>query len=84
MAAPVRERLSDLLPGQCATVAEVNDHDSAVLRYLGELGLYPGARVEVVSVAPFNGPLTVRLAGVEHALGREVAAFVSVAAIEAA
>jgi DtxR family Mn-dependent transcriptional regulator len=83
MAAPVRERLCDLLPGQAATVAEVNDHDSAVLRYLGELGLYPGARVEVVSVAPFNGPLTVRLAGGEHALGREVAAFVSVAAIEA-
>ncbi|HWQ12864.1 MAG TPA: metal-dependent transcriptional regulator [Roseiflexaceae bacterium] len=84
MAPPVRERLSDLQPGQVATVAEVNDHDPAVLRYLGELGLYPGARVEVLAVAPFNGPLTVRLAGAEHALGREVAAFVSVSAIEPA
>lgn len=82
MAPPVRERLADLQPGQSATIAEVSDHDSALLRYLGELGLYPGARVEVLAVAPFGGPLTVRLGKTEHALGREVAGFVSVAAIQ--
>ncbi|MFO7168036.1 MAG: metal-dependent transcriptional regulator [Chloroflexota bacterium] len=81
MAEPVRERLSDLQAGQSATIAEVSDHDSAMLRYLGELGLYPGARIEVLAVAPFGGPLTVRLGSNEHALGREVASFVSVAEI---
>lgn len=81
MAPPVRDRLVDLLPGQSATIAEVSDHDSALLRYLGELGLYPGARVEVLAVAPFGGPLTLRLAGAEHAVGREAAGFVSVAGI---
>jgi DtxR family transcriptional regulator, Mn-dependent transcriptional regulator len=82
IAPPVRERLADLLPGQSATIAEVSDHDSALLRYLGELGLYPGARVEVLAVAPFGGPLTVRLGETEHALGREAAGFVSVAGIQ--
>ena len=81
MAPPVRERLTDLLPGHSATIAEVSDHDSAMLRYLGELGLYPGARIEVLAVAPFGGPLTVRLGQQEHMLGREVASFVSVASI---
>jgi DtxR family transcriptional regulator, Mn-dependent transcriptional regulator len=82
MAPPVRERLSDLQAGQSATIAEVSDHDSAMLRYLGDLGLYPGARVEVLAVAPFGGPLMVRLGESEHALGREVAGYVSVAAID--
>jgi DtxR family transcriptional regulator, Mn-dependent transcriptional regulator len=82
MAPPVRERLADLRPGQSATIAEVSDHDSALLRYLGEMGLYPGARVEVLAVAPFGGPLTLRLGDAEHAVGREVAGFVSVAAIQ--
>jgi DtxR family transcriptional regulator, Mn-dependent transcriptional regulator len=84
MAPPVRDRLSDLQAGQSATIAEVSDHDSALLRYLGELGLYPGARVEVLAVAPFGGPLTLRLGAAQHALGREVAGFVSVFAIDAA
>lgn len=82
MAPPVRERLSDLRAGQSATIAEVSDHDSAMLRYLGDLGLYPGARIEVLVVAPFGGPLTVRLGTSEYALGREVAGFVLVAAID--
>jgi DtxR family Mn-dependent transcriptional regulator len=77
-------RLADLQPGQSAIIAEVSDHDSALLRYLGSLGLYPGTEVHVVDVAPFNGPLTVRLKATEHALGREVASYIFVTGVQSA
>jgi DtxR family Mn-dependent transcriptional regulator len=35
-------RMADLQPGQSAVIVEVSDHDSALLRYLGGLGMYPG------------------------------------------
>jgi DtxR family Mn-dependent transcriptional regulator len=74
-----RLALAELEPGRCAVVAEVSDHDPELLRYLGGLGLYPRAEVSVVAVAPFNGPVTVRVGGGEHALGREAAGYVWVA-----
>ena len=64
----------DLRPGQSATVVEVSDRDPDLLRYVGRLGLVPGAPLELVAVEPFHGPLTVRVAGKRHAVGREVAA----------
>jgi DtxR family Mn-dependent transcriptional regulator len=68
--------LADLKPGQTALVAEVSDHDAALLRYLGELGLYPKVKVRVIAVAPFDGPLTIRVGEGEHALGREAASLI--------
>lgn len=65
--------LSEVEAGQAVTVSEVSDRDAELLRYLGELGLYPDSRVEVLEKAPFDGPLTVRVDGREQALGREVA-----------
>ncbi|MBN1136687.1 MAG: metal-dependent transcriptional regulator [Anaerolineae bacterium] len=65
--------LSAVGVGQVVTLAEVPDGDPELLRYLGELALYPGTEFEVVAVAPFNGPLTIRLAGGEQVLGRELA-----------
>ncbi len=66
-------RLAELEPGQSGVVVEVSDHDSALLRYLGELGLIPQAAVSVLSSAPFGGPLAIRVDDTEHALGQEVA-----------
>jgi DtxR family Mn-dependent transcriptional regulator len=70
---PPCRRLADLESGQSAVVAEVYDNDPALLRYLGELGLYPKVSLKVVRVAPFDGPVTVRVGEIEHAIGREVA-----------
>jgi len=70
---PPCRRLADLESGQSAVVSEVYDNDPALLRYLGELGLYPRVSLRVVRVAPFNGPVTVRVGDNDHALGREVA-----------
>lgn len=70
--------LLDLVPGDRSTVTRVPDANAELLRYLGELGLVPGAAVEVATVAPFGGPVTVRTATGAHALARELAGAVGV------
>lgn len=65
--------LSELSIGVAAEIAEVPDEDSELLRYLGDLGLYPGTAFQITSIAPFDGPLTIHLAEHEHVLGRKIA-----------
>jgi Fe2+ transport system protein FeoA len=60
-------------------VSRVPDRDTSLLLYLSELALLPGCRVEIASVAPFNGPVAVRTETGEHAIGRDVAASIYVA-----
>ncbi len=72
-------RLSTIEVGQVATLVRVlEDENSELLRYLAEVGLLPGARVTVVDVAPFDGPLTVLIDGSEKVIGRKVASTVLV------
>ena len=54
-------RLTELGEGSSATVARVDDHDDALLRFLAERGLVPDARIEVIAHAPFGGPIAVRV-----------------------
>ncbi len=65
--------LADLKPGERASVSRVPNDDPELLRYLAELGLVPGSDVELVSVAPFAGPVTVRTDCGDHAISRELA-----------
>jgi DtxR family transcriptional regulator, Mn-dependent transcriptional regulator len=65
--------LLDLVPGESAAVSRVPDGDPELLRYLAELGLVPGSEIELVSVAPFGGPVTLRTDRGEHAVSRELA-----------
>jgi DtxR family Mn-dependent transcriptional regulator len=64
-------------PGSVMTVLRVAE-DEELLGYLGEIGMRPGERVEVLSIEPFGGPLTIRIGGDTRALAREVARFVTV------
>ncbi len=68
--------LADMRPGQHGVVAEVSDHDPKLLRYIGKMGLYPKARVRVVSVEPFSGPITLKVGDSSHVLGAEAAQYV--------
>jgi DtxR family transcriptional regulator, Mn-dependent transcriptional regulator len=65
--------LLDLEPGARGSIARVPDGDSELLRYLGELGIVPDARVEMLAQAPFGGPVTVRTSSGDHAISRELA-----------
>jgi len=75
-------RLSDMTPGKRAVITEVSDHDPEMLRYLGELGLFPEIQVIVLDAAPFEGPLTLKIDGEERTLGREVAQYILVEEID--
>ena len=50
-------------------VERVSDRDSASLRYLGSLGVVPGALLKVQEQAPFGGPRWIEVGGQRHALG---------------
>jgi DtxR family Mn-dependent transcriptional regulator len=65
--------LVELAAGQRATVLRVPEEDVALLQYLATLGLEPHSTVHVEAVAPFQGPLTVRIGEARHVLGRELA-----------
>jgi DtxR family Mn-dependent transcriptional regulator len=65
--------IADLPEGEVATVVRMSDRDPAFLRYLDGLGIRPGATVQVVAKAPFGGPLTIAVAGAEHAVGTSAA-----------
>ena len=60
----------DSAPSGCRfRVDRVSDRDSAALRYLGELGVFPGVVVDVEEQEPFGGPRWVRVAGQRRPLG---------------
>lgn len=65
--------LADLAPGETGDVVEVRTEEPEQLRYLGTLGLYPGARVEVQAAAPFHGPVTVTVDGAHNVISHLLA-----------
>ena len=70
--------LIDLGPGDRAVVVRVPDGDADLLRYLAEIAIVPGERLELTLSAPFGGPLTVRTGSGDHAIARELAATVGI------
>jgi DtxR family transcriptional regulator, Mn-dependent transcriptional regulator len=70
--------LSELEEGERRIIRRVPDGDVEVLRYLGSLELLPGMPVELLVSAPFDGPITVRSNGGDHAISRELAAAIGV------
>lgn len=71
--------LSTLTKGSVATVTRVRDNaNSGLLCYLAEIGIVPGTKLRVSSVAPFDGPLTVELNDGSTVVGYNVAQRVQV------
>jgi DtxR family Mn-dependent transcriptional regulator len=63
------EPLDTLPVGAGARFVRVSDSDPEMLRYLSGLGIRVGDELEVLDRQPFDGPITVRFAGVDHSLG---------------
>lgn len=63
------DRLDSARRGDRFRVVRVSDRDSESLRYLGTLGLVPGAVIQIGEKAPFGGPLWISVAGQQRALG---------------
>lgn len=70
--------LGDIGAGLGVRVVRVSDEDPEMLRYLAELEITPGAELVVVSKAPFDGPITLRIGATLHSIGPALAAQVMV------
>lgn len=71
--------LAELGAGYGARVVRVSDDDPEMLRYLDELHIIPGAEVVVISKAPYDGPIDLRVAGSLLSIGPALASQVLVA-----
>jgi DtxR family Mn-dependent transcriptional regulator len=60
------------------TIVKITEEKADLLRYLGTMGLVPGASFEVVGKAPFNGPIVIKVGRTNRALSREVASIIKV------
>jgi DtxR family transcriptional regulator, Mn-dependent transcriptional regulator len=76
--------LNDLEPGEEAVVRRVTDGDPQMLRYLGQLGLYPHTPVHMLGREPYGGSLHVRVGDREQSVGPQLAEQVFVSAPEEA
>lgn len=70
--------LSSLSVGDKAVIERVAEEDSQLLQYLASLGLLPEAEISVKEIAPFKGPMLVKVCGAQYALGQEVASKIMV------
>ena len=70
--------LALVAPGSGAVVHGVTQEVPEVLRYLAEVGLRPGAHVTVRERGPVRGPVTVEVAGKQHAISLDLATIVTV------
>ena len=60
------------------TIVKITEEKADLLRYLGTMGLVPGASLEVVGKAPFGGPITIKVGRTNRALSREVTSIIKV------
>jgi DtxR family Mn-dependent transcriptional regulator len=65
--------LQSLEAGDSGVFMRISDSDPEMLRYLGERGIAPGGRFEVVEKQPFAGPVFVRFGSETHVLGGALA-----------
>ena len=72
--------LSESEPGETLVVLRVRDSDPEALRYLARIGMLLDVELIVEDKQPFNGPLTLSIAGKTHSVGRELAGHVFVEA----
>jgi DtxR family transcriptional regulator, Mn-dependent transcriptional regulator len=75
--------LSEVEPGKRAAIRRVHTSDAALLRYLGEMGVQPGAKITVLEQVPFDRTIHIRIDGseVERVLGPDISSLLQVALI---
>ncbi len=71
--------LAQIDEGRRAVVSGVTDEVPEILRYLGEVGLRPGAPVRIIEKAPLGGPVTIEIGSERHAISLELARMIIVA-----
>ena len=80
LSAPQRvgQRLADVQANTTVRIVEVVEDVPETLRYLDQVGLRPGALVDVVERGPLGGPITVQSAVARTAISVELARSIAV------
>lgn len=79
LADPRNIQLSHAEEGDRVVVARISEYDADVvelLSYLGKRDVKPGTKMNIVEIAPFKGPLTLKIGTELVSMSREVANFV--------
>ena len=81
----IHDRPLTVVPtGSQGVISRIRTRESNKLIYLAEVGLVPETEFELLSRAPFNGPLTLKLNRDEQVIGVELAATIWVICCEPA
>lgn len=64
--------LSTLRPPERATIIRVEASDSALLRYLNELGLIPGIHISIINYSPIDGNSKIFFNNLEVVIGPSI------------
>lgn len=71
--------LAEMSPGESGSILRIEGPSSEILKYLEENDIRPGKALQVNSIEPFNGPITVDLGQEQFVFGRQVAGHIIVA-----
>lgn len=74
--------LSKAQEGHDLEIMRVRTREADRLEYLAALGLTPGAHLQVIHVAPFNGPLQLKLGSEYRIIGHNLAELIRVRSIK--
>jgi len=77
---PTARPLSEIPAGARSVIVRVPEDDPRLLSYMDELGLRPETRLEVIDVAPFDGPITIEISGQRKAISPQLASQIVVRA----
>ncbi len=67
------QTLASMKEGTKGVVAEVDDDDGDLLRYVAQKGLFPQAEIRFLQQEPYGGALVVEVDGKEQSVGAEAA-----------
>jgi len=72
------EPLTALNEREGGTVVKITEEKADLLRYLDTMGLVPGASINVIEKAPFDGPITIKVGEAKRAISRSMASVIQV------
>jgi DtxR family Mn-dependent transcriptional regulator len=71
-------KLADLEVGASVRIVDVAEDIPELLRFLDQIGVRPGAVIDIVTRAPLGGPVTISGPSGRHAVSLELARLISV------
>lgn len=76
------QRLCDFEAGQHVEITRLRTHEADRLQYIQALGLVPGRQVDILHIAPFNGPMQLKVGEEYRIIGQNLAELINARLIQ--